>query len=82
MFCAYTWPRYQVSIHRTIGPLVCGSRHTITSLDVICTAIFKAVKTTNFQMKNCEIFPIFAPNIDCKYAVGPPHSNEYPQSSF
>ena len=22
MFCAYTWPRYQVSVYRTIGPLV------------------------------------------------------------
>ena len=27
MFCAYTIPRYQVSVYRTIGPLVlgCGS---------------------------------------------------------
>ena len=23
MFCAFTRPRYQVSIYRTIGPLVC-----------------------------------------------------------
>ena len=23
MFCAYTRPRYQVSVYRTIGPLVC-----------------------------------------------------------
>ena len=22
MLCAYTWPRYQMSVHRTIGPLV------------------------------------------------------------
>ena len=22
MFCAFTWPRYQVSVYRTIGPLV------------------------------------------------------------
>ena len=22
MFCAYTWPRYQVSVYRTTGPLV------------------------------------------------------------
>ena len=22
MFFAYTWPRYQVSVYRTIGPLV------------------------------------------------------------
>ena len=23
MFCAYTMPRYQVSVYRIIGPLVC-----------------------------------------------------------
>ena len=23
MFCAYTRPKYQVSVYRTIGPLVC-----------------------------------------------------------
>ena len=22
MFCAYTWPRYQLSVYTTIGPLV------------------------------------------------------------
>ena len=25
MFCAYNRPRYQVSVYRTIGPLVCSS---------------------------------------------------------
>ena len=25
MFCAYTRPRYQVNVYRTIGPLVCLS---------------------------------------------------------
>ena len=28
MFCAYTRPRYQVSVYRTIGPLVvCSNRN-------------------------------------------------------
>ena len=27
MFCAYTRPRYQVSVYRTIGPLVSGVMH-------------------------------------------------------
>ena len=26
MFCAYTWPRYQVCVYRTIGPLVCSKQ--------------------------------------------------------
>ena len=29
------------------------------------TAIFHGYKNNNFQMKNCVIFLIFAPNIDC-----------------
>ena len=28
MFCAYTRPRYQVSVYRTIGPLVKGYNKT------------------------------------------------------
>ena len=36
-------------------------------------------------MKNCNIFHIFAQNIDCGYTLEPPQwggSNEYPQSMF
>ena len=36
-------------------------------------------------MKNCDIFLIFAQNIDCGYSLEPPRrggSNEYPQSMF
>ena len=32
-------------------------------------------------MKNCDIFHIFAQNIDCGYTLGG-GSNEYPQSMF
>ena len=42
-------------------------------------------KTENFQMKNSDIFPISAQNIDCGYSLEPPQrggSNEYPQSMF
>ena len=42
-------------------------------------------KTENFQVKNSDIFPISAQNIDCGYSLEPPHwgsSNEYPQSMF
>ena len=37
------------------------------------------------QRKFLDIFLIFAQNIDCGYALEPPHrggSNEYPQSMF
>ena len=36
-------------------------------------------------MENCDIFLIFAQNIDCGYSLEPPRwggSNEYPQSLF
>ena len=45
--------------------------------------ILKAVKMTIFRCKKCNIFLIFAQNIDCGYTLEPPHwggSNEYPES--
>ena len=35
--------------------------------------IFKVVKNENFQLKNFDIFLIFAQNIDCGYTLEPPH---------
>ena len=43
------------------------------------------LKIENFQLKNFDIFLIFALNIDCGYTLEPPRrggSNEYPQSMF
>ena len=37
------------------------------------TAISHGCKNDNFQMKNCDIFLIFAQNIDCGYTLEPPH---------
>ena len=37
------------------------------------TAIFNGCKNGNFQMKNCDIFLIFAQNIDCGYPFKLPH---------
>ena len=42
-------------------------------------------KKGNFQIKNSDIFHIFAQNTDCGYSLEPPRrsgSNEYPQSMF
>ena len=49
------------------------------------TEIFKVVKNEKFQVKNFDIFLIFAQNIDCGYTLEPSRrggSNEYPQSMF
>ena len=37
-------------------------------------AIFHGRKNDNFQMKNCDIFLIFAKNIDCGYTLEPHHN--------
>ena len=34
---------------------------------------FTAVKKDDFQMKNYDVFLIFAQNIDCGYKLEPPH---------
>ena len=36
------------------------------------TAIFHGYKNDYFQMKKCDIFLIFAQNIDCGYTLEPP----------
>ena len=49
------------------------------------TEIFLALKNEIFQLKNVDIFLIFAQNIDRGYTLEPPRrggSNEYPQSMF
>ena len=46
---------------------------------------FQFQKTENFQIKNSDIFHIFAQNIDYGYSLEPPRRggfNEYPQSMF
>ena len=37
------------------------------------TVIFHGCKNDYFQMKNCDIFLIFARNIDRGYTLEPPH---------
>ena len=36
-----------------------------------CTEILSAVKIENFQLKNFDIFLIFAQDIDCGYMLEP-----------
>ena len=45
----------------------------------------ESVKIEIFQLKNFDIFLIFAQNLNCGYTLEPPRrggSNEYPQSMF
>ena len=50
MFCAFSWPRYQVRVYRTIGPLVLKSvlevDKMITSSAYIRQLIVKSLKST------------------------------------
>ena len=41
------------------------------SVQYAAIAIFD--KNDNFYMKSCDIFHIFAQNIDCGYTLEPPH---------
>ena len=41
-------------------------------MPMIFTAIFLGYKNDDFQMKNYDIFLIFAQNIDCGYTLEPP----------
>ena len=54
-----------------------------TPIQIHCK--FYRQKYENIKMKNCDIFLIFAQNIDCGYSLEPHRrggSNEYPQSIF
>ena len=68
-------------MHRRVNTL----KTHYANMSVQYTAIFHGYKNDYFQMKNCNIFLIFAQTIDFGYTLEPPHwggSNEYPQSMF
>ena len=43
-----------------------------TNMPMLYSAIFHGCKNDNFQMKNFDIFLIFAQNMNCGYALEPP----------
>ena len=64
---------------------LCGERSHYANMSVQYTAMFHRCKNGNFQINKCNIFLIFAQNIDRGYTLEPPQwggSNEYPQSMF
>ena len=52
-------------------PSGCGCFHYV-NISVQYTAIFHGCKKDNFQMKNYDVFLIFAQNNDCGYTLEPP----------
>ena len=61
-----------------------NARHYV-NMPMQYTGIFHGCKIGNFQKNICDIFLIFAHNIDRGYTLEPPHcggSNEYPGSMF
>ena len=58
------------SNYRAVRPFI----NTIITKTGLCNILqfFTAVKNNNFHMKKCDIFLIFAQNIDCGYTLEPP----------
>ena len=52
-----------VQISTSLGKL------SITIISLLKKHIFKIVKIDNFHLKKCDIFLIFAQNIDCGYTL-------------
>ena len=83
------WPDVSANI-RNLKPVRLGfrtGREAVHNKTCPCNTqeIFLASKMENFQLKNSDIFLIFAQNIDCGFTLEPPRrgsSNEYPQSMF
>ena len=60
-------------------------KNTLRKLVNAINRDFLSLKIENFQLKNFDIFLIFAQNIDCGYTLESPRGcgcNEYPQSMF
>ena len=51
MFCAYTRPRYQVSVYRTIGPLVIALLCQNISVTVLSKRITDVTNRSFYKVK-------------------------------
>ena len=61
-FCTYSRPRYQVSVYRTIGPLVCsGLKRTLVLMATYCfyRLLIGKVKIDNFPCYNGDNWNLF-----------------------
>ena len=72
--CFYSQEKLQYTAYacyRNVFSLICYSNSILhyEKTPVQYTAIFHGCKNDNFQMKNCDVFLIFAQNIDCGYTL-------------
>ena len=49
MLCAYTWPRYQVSVYKTIGPLVFGNFQKICASPPLKHTLWVKINLTSVE---------------------------------
>ena len=62
------------TVAKTLKILVsCDIGNHYAYMSMQYTVIFHGCKNDNVQIKNCNIFHIFAKNIDCGYTLEPPH---------
>ena len=85
MFCAYTMPRYQVSVYRTIGPLVFSSvwvaewpsfgKYLLTRLSKCCLCTLTTSISNSSYFPNIDKQTIIIIMITCSCNVHPltPH---------
>ena len=67
--------KFQVLLHECVHVMYDIQNFQIShyaNMSVQYTAIFHGCKNGNFQMKNRDIFLIFAQNTDCGYTLEPP----------
>ena len=60
------WKQCQYSIRQLLEFQLCLHYY---NTPMLYTAIFHGCKNGNFQMKNCDIFLIFAQNVDRGYML-------------
>ena len=57
-FCAYSRPRYQVSVYRTIGPLISSSGDCVVTSENVSSYGFFIINKTTFYIKTYHILLI------------------------
>ena len=66
----FYWNRRRIGL-KILKESVVGAYKHYANMSVQYTAIFHGCKNDNFQTKKCDIFLIFAQNIDSGYTLEP-----------
>ena len=73
---------YQLRMHKSVDDVFCITLRKHAYLNILKIL---SPKNENFQIKNSDIFHVYAQKRDLWYSLEPPRrggSNEYPQSMF